>query len=143
VYALLYCVSPVSPKGKADEQVEMLRPEDLDQESFTPGTEHVFTIREGMVLMARASNLPQLKVGDLQFHAVGVGVRREYRGKGLGKAVVSTLVEQIASEGGVALWSADVTNPASLRLAAAVGFVDHVFKFSWEVGEQPGAGGQT
>jgi len=97
----------------------------------------------GSVIAAHAWNIPGLKADDRRLHAIGVYVRQEHRGRGLGKAVVSALLEHIASEGGVALWSADVTNPASLRLAAAVGFVDHVFKFSWEVGEQPGAGGQT
>ena len=72
-------------------------------------------------------NRQDLEVGGHRFHAVGVGTHPDHRGKGLGKAVVSALVEHVVSEGGIALWNCDSENAASLALARSVGFVEHLW----------------
>jgi ribosomal protein S18 acetylase RimI-like enzyme len=133
LYAFPYCCAPRAPVP-VSAAIEVVHPDEFFTDGDYPeGYEHVFIVRDGSEVVAHAVNRRSLDAGGYQFHAIGVGVREAYRRRGLGRAVVSALVAHIASEGGVALWSADVTNIASCRLARSVGFVDHVFKLSWEV----------
>jgi ribosomal protein S18 acetylase RimI-like enzyme len=137
LYAFPYWCAPRTQEQTAmSATVEVIHPDDFWPDGDYPeGFEHVFAVREGSEVIAHAVNRRSLNAGGYRFHAIGVAVQRAHRRRGLGKVVVAALLEHIASEGGVALWSADVTNLASVRLARSVGFVDHVFKFSWEIGE--------
>lgn len=134
LYVFLYCDTPTPAKSEIRDAVEMLRPSDVHDQHFLPITEHVCAIRVGSVVAATAWNLPRLKVDDRRFHALGVWTRKPYWGKGFGKAVVSVLVEHIASEHGISGWSwDDVRNVASAKIAHSVGFVEHMWEFKWEV----------
>jgi ribosomal protein S18 acetylase RimI-like enzyme len=128
------CSAPTLLNNDLRSSIEMLRPDDSKEYGRTPVPhkgEHSFVIRDGSVIVAHAWNVPRDKVDNLQFHAVGVGTHPDYRRRGLGKAVVSALIEHIISEGGVALWSANAKNIASRRLARSVGFVEDIRHFSW------------
>ena len=105
----------------------MLSPSDVWPDEDNSPIEHVFAIRAGSDIIARATNTPQLEVDGHRFHAVGVGTHPDHQGKGLGTAVVSALVEHVIAEGGIALWNCDATNAASLALARSVGFVEHLW----------------
>ena len=130
----LYCDKPRPVATELRERVEMLRPSDVPDQHFLPITEHVCAIRLGSLVAATAWNLPRTKVDERRFHALGVWTRKPYWGRGFGKAVVSALVEHIASEHGIPLWSwPDVENLASGKIAHSVGFVEHMWVFSWEL----------
>lgn len=132
---LLYCDTPKPVESELKARVEMLRPGDIPDQHFLPEAEHVCAVREGEVIASTAWNLPRLEVEDRRFHALGVWTRRPYWSRGFGKAVVSVLVEHIASERGIPLWSTEAQNVGSLRLARSVGFLEHMWAFSWEVRE--------
>jgi len=151
---LLYCsTASIALRNEWWDPVEMLEPgtEGLPQ---LHEAEHVFVIKDSRLVEpepgsasqsssstsrlppAMAWNRPSLLAEGIQFHAVEVGTRPDYRKRGLGKAVVSALLDHIASEGGVALWNYDVLNFPSLRLARSVGFVEYLWKFDWNVSEE-------
>jgi ribosomal protein S18 acetylase RimI-like enzyme len=147
---LLSCIAPVSHEHPA---VEMLPVEAIWPEG-NGDVEHVFAIRTGAVPARCLSPVPVVEgsafsragcaclaqnhpteIDDVQFHSLGVTTHPHYRRQGLGKAVVSALVEHVVREGGVALWSCDVLNVPSLRLARAVGFLEVMWTFAWGVSE--------
>jgi len=133
LYLYFYCCSsPVLPNDDLRKSVEMLHPDDLKEYNLiAPNKEHVFAIRDGSVVVSHASNTPRDKVDNFRCHTVGVGTHPDYRRRGLGKAVVSALVEHVISEGGIVLWSANAKNIPSRRLACSVGFVEYIRHFSW------------
>ena len=121
----LYCCTVPQPDRRY--QVEVISPSDVWPDEDNSIFEHVFAISDGSEIVSRAMNRPDLEVDGRRFHAVGVGTHPDYRGKGLGKAVVSALVEHIVSEGGIALWNSDSENTVSLALARSVGFIEHLW----------------
>jgi len=149
----LYCAWPAAMCEQ--EAVEMLPPEAVWPEG-NERVEHVFAVKtsavsarhlssvpivEGSALSRSgcasfAHNRPSLESGGYRFHALGAVTHPDYRHQGLGKAVVSALVDHIASEGGVAPWNCDGLNIPSVRLARAVGFVEFLWHFKWGVSEE-------
>ena len=132
----LYCVSPTVVKTGSHERVEMLSPAAEGLPPIPPRAEHVFVIREETMVVSHACNVPNMSVGDIRLHAVGAGTHPDHRRRGLGRAVVSALVEHIISEGDMALWNCDGLNIPSVRLARAVGFVEFLWHFKWGVSEE-------
>ena len=92
---------------------------------FPPTVEHVLAIKRGPLVASWVSNIPHLKIHDHWIHSLRVETRPEFRRQGLGKAVVSALLEHIAEEDGSALWVCKATNIPSLSLALSLGFVLH------------------
>jgi len=126
------CSSPISRNNDLRKSVEILPPDEPGLDYIPPNAEHVFVIRDGSVIVAQASNVPKGKIGNIPRHTVGVRTHPDYRRQGLGKTVVSALVEHIISESGIALWSANAKNIASRRLAHSVGFVEDIRQFEWK-----------
>jgi len=56
---------------------------------------------------------------------IGVETAPQYRGRGYAKTVVSAVVADFAASGGEARYACDPANTASIRTAAAVGFVPY------------------
>ncbi len=123
---------PAHPPSTPFGTVERLDPHtDWPANDFAEHVRHVFGVREGGLIAARAFTRPTYRVGDRQVFAVGAATHPDYQGKGLGKAVVSTLLRQVSEEGGIPLWNCDARNTASLRLARAVGFTEYLWVYSW------------
>jgi ribosomal protein S18 acetylase RimI-like enzyme len=125
--------SPCSLFNKVSESVQVLPPGAEGLPDLPAEVEHVFAIRIGSVIASWASNIPQLKVDDHWLHSVGIGTHPHHRRKGLGKSVVSALVEHIAAEGGAALWVCEADNVPSLGLASSLGFIVHFCVLAWKV----------
>jgi len=59
--------------------------------------------------------------------ALGVYVKPEHRGKGYGKAVVSTVTKEVVESGALALYTTSADNPASLALCRALGYEEYLW----------------
>jgi len=166
--------SATAAKNDLRDVVETLAAKDLDPEDFPPRAEHVLAIRMGTLLpggiraaawrmsdkeatppvatrvrredlVAYAAHVPNFKVGDQWYSAVGEFVHRDYRhthrNKELLETVLCALLDHLASEGGVALEVCDVRDVDLLEIYHSVGFVDSIWTFQWEVsGEAAGSG---
>ena len=70
---------------------------------------------------------------------VGVLTHPNYRGSGLGKAVVAALASIGQDEGRIVQYEADETNQASLAIARSLGFVEYARESSIVVSSRPTA----
>jgi GNAT superfamily N-acetyltransferase len=131
-----YLFPSPAPEVAVDPRVEVLAAEEFwpDAEERIAGVERLCAIREGSQVAAFSFGRRALQVEEHWLYAVGVRTRPDHRRRGLGRAVVSAVLAQIAAEEGAALWNCDVTNEASLRLAQSVGFAEHLWALSWKVG---------
>ncbi len=115
----LYC----EPEGFHPQRAaptEKLMPWDPEWESMS---EHF----DGPVFVTRTSlgdvaSWAAVKLKDEHVWEIAVTTEEAYRGRGLAKSVVSAATEYILAEGRVPLYTHDEANPASGRVAQALGF---------------------
>jgi len=124
--------APGSLAGLILNEVEPVLPGAEGLPDLPEEVEHVFAIRIGGRIASWVSNIPVLKIGDHWLYGLRVETHRDYRRKGLGKAVVSALLEHIAAEEGSALWVCKADNEASFRMALSLGFAIHFYALSWK-----------
>jgi|GEM_PF-6575454 len=104
---------------------------DNDDPEVVPRIKHIYGVRDGSTVVARAwCNYPR-DLDGFSSYAIGVGTHVDHRGKGLGKAVVSALLERVTKESGIPLWNCQVSNLASLKLARSVGFQECAWTVYW------------
>lgn len=124
--------SPPIPDGLAARRVdrdwrgEYVESGVFDNSLGTPGSAYVDSIwRFGVVLFD--GETPAAVAGGYEdgdgLIEIGVDVAREYRGRGLGAAVVAAMNHEIARQGHIATYYCAPTNVRSHRTALACGFV--------------------
>ena len=113
--------SPVSPDDPALEELRSACGEDDWAESGFADASHapLYGIKSDRQLVA-AGNLGLYRSRRAD---IGVLVHPAHRGQGLARRLVSHMAADVLAEVGVLRYSAALTNPASLSVADALGFV--------------------
>jgi GNAT superfamily N-acetyltransferase len=136
-YCLLY-YPLTTTLDKVDHQViEELQVEDIikDPHPNTPKTEHVLGIRDGSVVLSCTNIMLLFQSNGSRFYSVGVRTHPDHRRKGLGRAVVSAMLEHILSQGDIAVWQCAAANLPSIMMARSLGFKDFSWTLNWTSSE--------
>lgn len=128
----LYC-EPDGFRPQCAALTEKLMPWDPEWEQMS---EHF----DGPVFVTRTSgghvaSWAAVKLKDEHVWEIAVTTEEAYRGRGLAKAVVSAATEYVLAEGRVPLYTHDEANPASGRVAQALGFTPFGREAYCSVGE--------
>lgn len=133
----LYC-EPVDFRPRAGAPVERLTP---DAPEWGEMRKHF----DGPVFVSRAADghvasWAAVKLKDPRVWEIAVTTEEPYRGRGLGKLVVSAAARYILESGRTPLYVHDAPNVASARVARALGFTEFARAAYVSVG-RPGATG--
>lgn len=123
---LLYCTHD-SFRPQNASLAETVRPDDPFWQTGDPEDdkrlEAAFAVYVGDL---RASTATLLRQDREPFRAIGISTRLAHRGRGYAKAVLSKATAYAVARDSVPLYNTQIENEASLAVARAVGYVEHM-----------------
>lgn len=132
-YAVLYRVPQGSQKLDLPCELVELRKDDIVNDGTAPESQCdlALCLKVRDITLSHASIIRMFDADNSCYYSVSVKTHPDHRRKGLGRAVVSAMLDRIADMRGVAIWECRVDNTASLKMARSLGFRDCIWTFNW------------